>query len=115
MTRHEFLAAVHRRLQPRTYLEIGVSDGRSLVLSGVPSIGVDPAPRVKVRLRADAKVVRSTSDAFFAKADPLAHLRPGGEKGFVRRLWDRHGLGTELTWTSPSSTACTGSSSHCAT
>lgn len=85
MTRHEFLTALHRLLQPRTYLEIGVSDGRSLVLASVPSIGVDPAYRIRVRLHPDAHLVRATSDAFFARRDPLAPLRPGPRRRGLRR------------------------------
>ena len=41
--RHEFLAQIHARLRPRNYLEIGVNDGRSLRLSRVPTIAIDPA------------------------------------------------------------------------
>ena len=75
MNRHEFLRHLHRVVEPRTYLEIGVSDGRSLTLSMVPSIGIDPAPKVKSPLHRDAKVVKATSDDFFARSDPLRHLR----------------------------------------
>jgi hypothetical protein len=75
MRRHEFLSHLHRLVAPRNYLEIGVSDGRSLTLAGVPAIGIDPAPKVKAPLGPDAKVVRATSDTFFARADPLEHLR----------------------------------------
>ncbi|HEY4190363.1 MAG TPA: class I SAM-dependent methyltransferase [Candidatus Limnocylindrales bacterium] len=75
MTRHEFLAEMHRRLAPRTYLEIGVKDGRSLALSRAPSIGVDPNARITVRIASDAQVVKATSDAFFGRRDPLAHFR----------------------------------------
>jgi len=75
MRRHEFLGHLHRLVAPRNYLEIGVSDGRSLTLAGVPSIGIDPAPKVQSPLGPDAKVVRATSDAFFARTDPLEHLR----------------------------------------
>lgn len=75
MRRHEFLGHLHRVVAPRNYLEIGVSDGRSLTLAAVPSIGIDPAPKVKAPLGPDAKVVRATSDAFFARPEPLEHLR----------------------------------------
>lgn len=77
MQRHEFLAALHRRLEPRNYLEIGVSDGRSLALSTVPSIGVDPTFRITARIDCDAHFVKATSDAFFGRKDPLTHLRGG--------------------------------------
>jgi Methyltransferase domain len=76
--RHDFLTAVHERLRPRTYLEIGVNDGRSLARSHVPSIAIDPAFKVTVEIRADVHLVRATSDDFFARPDPLAHFRGRG-------------------------------------
>jgi len=82
--RHEFLGHLHRIVEPRNYLEIGVSDGRSLTLAQVPSIGIDPAPKVKQPLHADVRIVKATSDAFFARSDPLRHLR-----GRRRSPWDR--------------------------
>ncbi len=77
MKRHEFLAEIHARLRPRNYLEIGVNDGRSLRLSRVPSIAIDPAFRITEPLRCDLHLVRETSDAFFARRDPIVHLRSG--------------------------------------
>ena len=77
MERHEFLAELHARYRPRNYLEIGVNDGRSLRLSRVPSIAIDPAFRITEPLRCDLHLVRATSDAFFAGRDPIAHLRSG--------------------------------------
>ncbi|MGH1563798.1 class I SAM-dependent methyltransferase [Mumia sp. DW29H23] len=74
MSRHQLLAELHARLTPRTYLEIGVNTGASLALSRVPSIGVDPAFRVDHELECDVQLVRSTSDDFFAREAPLAHL-----------------------------------------
>lgn len=43
VTRHEFLAKLHRLLRPQHYLEIGVQTGASLRLATCPSIGIDPA------------------------------------------------------------------------
>ncbi|MGW0772238.1 class I SAM-dependent methyltransferase [Streptomyces sp. NPDC054802] len=77
MDRHTFLRQLHRIYKPRTYLEIGVNDGRSLTLSRVPSIAVDPAFRVVSELSCDVHLVRATSDDFFARRDPLLHLRNG--------------------------------------
>lgn len=68
---------MHRVYKPRNYLEIGVNDGRSLTLSRVPSIAVDPAFRVVTELSCDVHLVRATSDDFFARKDPLLHLRNG--------------------------------------
>jgi predicted O-methyltransferase YrrM len=76
--RHDFLTGLHERLRPRTYLEIGVNDGRSLARSHVPSIAVDPAFRVSVEIRADVHLARATSDDFFARPDPLMHFKGRG-------------------------------------
>lgn len=75
MNRHEFLRQLHAQLRPRNYLEIGVNDGRSLALSRVPSIAVDPAFRITVPIRCDVHLVKETSDDFFAREDPIRHLR----------------------------------------
>ena len=75
MLRHEFLVQLHKVTAARNYLEIGVNDGRSLALSRVPSIAIDPAFKVTVPLRADIHLVKATSDAYFAGGDPLGHLK----------------------------------------
>jgi hypothetical protein len=75
LLRHEFLRQLHNVTAARNYLEIGVNDGRSLALSRVPSIGIDPAFKVTAPLRADIQLVRATSDDFFAGRDPLGHLK----------------------------------------
>ncbi len=77
MTRHEFLRRIHELARPRNYLEIGVNNGRSLALSRVPSIAVDPAFKITVPQRLDVHLVKATSDDFFARRDPLRHLRSG--------------------------------------
>lgn len=77
MKRHEFLAEIHARVRPRNYVEIGVSEGDSLRLSRVPSIAVDPAFRIVRGLRCDLHLVRTTSDSFFQRRDPIRHLRSG--------------------------------------
>jgi hypothetical protein len=77
MERHEFLAALHRDLQPRNYLEIGVANGLSLELSRVPSIGIDPKFAVQTQIRAEVQLVRATSDRFFARRDPLRYFHGG--------------------------------------
>ncbi|OIV37324.1 methyltransferase type 11 [Mangrovactinospora gilvigrisea] len=74
MHRHEFLRTLHKVYRPRNYMEIGVNDGRSLALSRVPSIGVDPAFKVVKPIRCDVQLVKATSDDFFARKDPLAHF-----------------------------------------
>ncbi len=68
------LERLHRELEPKLYLEIGVRFGASLVLARSPAIGVDPDPEVKHELPATTSVVTATSDAFFAS--PPAGLAP---------------------------------------
>ena len=77
MHRHAFLRDLHARLRPRNYLEIGVNDGRSLTLSRVPSIGIDPAFKITTPLRCDLHLAKATSDDFFARPDPIRHLQSG--------------------------------------
>ncbi|RFU23062.1 class I SAM-dependent methyltransferase [Geodermatophilus marinus] len=70
MDRHELLAALHARLQPRNYLEIGVDAGASLALSRVPSIGIDPGFAVVHEIDCDVQLVRATSDDYFRSHNP---------------------------------------------
>jgi hypothetical protein len=77
MKRHQFLRRLHAALRPRNYLEIGVSDGRSLTLSRVPTIAIDPAFNITTPLQCDLHLVKATSDDFFARKDPIRHLRGG--------------------------------------
>jgi hypothetical protein len=72
--RHELLKHLHRLLRPRSYFEIGVNRGASLELSRAPSVAVDPFFKVIRELRCDVHLVRATSDEFFARKHPLAHL-----------------------------------------
>lgn len=62
----EFLARLHSRLKPRTYLEIGVEAGYSLACSRCPSLGIDPDFEVVAALVAPTRLVRRTSDDYFA-------------------------------------------------
>lgn len=84
MRRHELLRSLHQRLRPRTYFEIGVRSGKSLTLSRVPSVGVDPFFAVTRELRCDVHLVRTTSDEFFARTHPFAHLeQPVVDMAFI--------------------------------
>jgi hypothetical protein len=74
VNRHQLLRSLHETIEPRTYLETGVNRGASMALTRVPSIGVDPEFRVVSELQADVHLARTTSDEFFARARPLAHL-----------------------------------------
>jgi hypothetical protein len=77
MTGYEFLKRLHALARPRNYLEIGVDLGRSLALSRVPTIAVDPDFKITSQLRCDLQLVKATSDDFFARPDPIHHLRSG--------------------------------------
>ena len=77
MNRYEFLKGLHRVYRPRTYLEIGVNDGRSLALSRTRTIAVDPAFKVTAALHCDLELVKATSDDFFARPRPMRSLRRG--------------------------------------
>ena len=83
MTRHELLAGIHARLRPRTYLEIGVDTGASLALSRVPSVAVDPDYAVVSPLSAPIRLVRATSDEYFASEDPQEWLGGPVELAFI--------------------------------
>ncbi len=74
MERHELLKHLHSLLKPRSYFEIGVNRGASLELSRSRSVAVDPFFKVVRELRCDVHLVRATSDEFFARKHPLAHL-----------------------------------------
>jgi hypothetical protein len=65
----DFLAGLHERLRPRTYLEVGVAQGHTLALSRCPSIGVDPAFCVTEELPTPTVLVKATSDSFFARLE----------------------------------------------
>lgn len=67
----DFLAAAHHRLQPATYLEIGVRDGRSLALARARAVAIDPAYAVKAELDCHLSLFRTTSDEYFSRPDPL--------------------------------------------
>ncbi|MGD0764115.1 MAG: methyltransferase domain-containing protein [Roseiarcus sp.] len=59
------LEDLHRAINPRCYLEIGVRHGRSLGLARGLAVGVDPNPALDEPLPEGTRLVESTSDAFF--------------------------------------------------
>jgi hypothetical protein len=67
----DLLDRIHQHVLPRTYVEIGVSTGRSLTLAlpGTMSVGIDPDPRLSFPLRRGARIFHQTSDEFFASHD----------------------------------------------
>ena len=72
----DLLPMIHSHLRPRTYVEIGVFDGRSLALARpeTRAIGVDPEPRVTRSLSSNTTICATTSDDYFAKQDVYADL-----------------------------------------
>jgi hypothetical protein len=71
---------VHEVLEPPTYLEIGIRHGDSLTLARAPSVGIDPAYRLRTALPEGTALYRETSDEYFDRPEPLAALggRPLG-------------------------------------
>jgi hypothetical protein len=70
----ELLNRVHCTLVPRTYAEIGLSEGRSfsLALPGTKAVGIDPTFRKFTVYRpstSDVRCYSMTSDDFFARHD----------------------------------------------
>jgi hypothetical protein len=72
----EVLGRVHRYVQPRTYLEIGVSRGKSLarVLPQTQVLGIDPQPQLGRAPGPNQRIFLETSDEFFANHDVRAEL-----------------------------------------
>jgi hypothetical protein len=67
-----FLRSVHRQLAPERYLEIGIRNGVSLSLARCRAVGIDPAFSIFAELDAHVALFRTSSDEYFARADPLA-------------------------------------------
>ena len=82
--KHEVLAWLHRWLQPVLYLEIGVDRGISLACANGQAIGVDPRPELhlSVDLLPTARILASSSDAFFAQ-QAATLLKPAPELAFI--------------------------------
>ena len=70
------LDRIHQHVRPRGYVEVGVSRGLALahVLPGTVAVGVDPSPKLSFPLGKRTRVVRETSDDFFARRDLRAML-----------------------------------------
>ena len=70
------LQRLHATLHPKTYLEVGVSQGHSLALARCPSIAVDPAFQITpehlhaVISKPSMHFFETTSDDFFAGHSP---------------------------------------------
>ncbi|MGI8761734.1 MAG: class I SAM-dependent methyltransferase [Jatrophihabitantaceae bacterium] len=77
MNRHDFLSGIHAAYKPRSYLEIGINDGRGLRRSRTRTIGVDPSFRIVSELACDLQLVKATSDDFFARDNPISWFPEG--------------------------------------
>jgi Methyltransferase domain len=70
VSRHEFLAMLHKELKPKIYLEIGVQYGQSLVLAEKAQVayGIDPNPlllHAPLNQLPNQRIHAMTSDEFF--------------------------------------------------
>jgi hypothetical protein len=57
---------MHRLVQPRGYIEIGVQQGGSLQFAKCAAVGIDPAPMVVAALHPGVTVHVATSDVYFS-------------------------------------------------
>ncbi len=67
-TYYAALAAVHRHVSPRVYVEIGVHQGHSLSLASATTrcIGIDPMPDLRLEPPPNTTILATTSDQAFA-------------------------------------------------
>lgn len=78
---YDLLAGIHRRRQPRVYLEIGVATGKSLALArtGTNALGIDPATATTESLVYHSpenrpQLYKETSDDFFTDRDVVKEM-----------------------------------------
>ena len=91
---YDLLAEIHRRRQPRAYLEIGVATGKSLALArtGTTTLGIDPATATTESLIYHSpenrpQLYKETSDDFFAMRDVVKEMgRPCFDVAFIDGL-----------------------------
>ena len=67
---------IHKALQPKNYLEIGVRTGKSLALASCPAIGVDPLPEIQVNLPNTSEIIQLGSDEFFTETETVFDDEP---------------------------------------
>lgn len=70
---YKYLKNIQNKLNPKTYLEIGVRNGASIVLApkSATCYGVDPVPAIRVNLSKKTKIYPQTSDDFFKQNENL--------------------------------------------
>ena len=68
---HRMLQRFHDRLKSRSYFEIGVDQGGSIMLANPPTIavGIDPEPRLQKPPKVVCKIFPLRSDDYFATRD----------------------------------------------
>ena len=85
----EVLANLHRILQPETYLEIGVAQGRTMAIARCKSIGIDPSPELEAKTTDNkpfCSIYNMTSDRFFKYYSPMTILGGPIELAFLDGL-----------------------------
>ena len=73
----KLLDRIHCHLLPRTYVEVGISTGKSLglALPGTIAVGIDPEPKIRFAIDKSAQVFAEGSDDFFERHDLRQVLR----------------------------------------
>ncbi|MFT6285969.1 MAG: putative O-methyltransferase YrrM [Halieaceae bacterium] len=71
------LKRIHQEYQPKGYLEIGVSKGKSMALANAEThvVGIDPAFQIDAEISAQARLFPIPSDDFFARYNLFDELR----------------------------------------
>jgi hypothetical protein len=69
---YDLLRRFHYWLRPKSYIEIGVNTGASIVLANPPTVavGIDPEARLLNTPKTVCKMFRFASDEYFATRDP---------------------------------------------
>ena len=82
------LKMMHHILKPKTYLEIGVFQGRSFKFAGpqTHAIGIDPAPIFKINKADNREVHAVTSDDFFSTEKNITELKGKVDFAFIDGL-----------------------------
>lgn len=72
----QHLEALHRAIQPKRYIEIGIGDGSNLALakSCEQCLGIDPAPRVRYHFKSPTRIFQQDSLTFFKDNHLGSHM-----------------------------------------
>ena len=73
---YDWLQRFHEWLKPKSYVEIGVSTGASIVLARSPTVavGIDPIPHLLKPPKTVCKIFPLMSDDYFATRDPYGDI-----------------------------------------